>query len=60
MYEEIVAETILKLDEELLNEAAVLEHLLNILAFDRDLDAQHQGVLCEEEEGIIEDENAKI
>ena len=41
MYEEIVAETILKLDEELLYQMAVLQHLLDILAFDCDLDAQH-------------------
>ena len=60
MYEEIVAETILKLNEELLDQTAVLEHLLDILAFDCDLDARHQGVLGKEEERIIEDKNAKV
>ena len=60
MDEEIVAETLLKLDEELLDQTAVLKHLLNILILHRDLDARNQGVLCEQEEGIIEDKNAKV
>lgn len=60
MDEEIVAETVLKLDEELLDQTAVLKHLLIILVLDCDLDARHQGVLCEQEERIIEDENAKV
>ena len=58
--EEIVTETILKLDEELLNQTAVLKHLLNILGLDCDLDTRHQGVLGEQKEGIIEDKNAKV
>ena len=39
MDEEIVAETVLKLDEELLDQTAVLKHLLSILVLGCDLDA---------------------
>ena len=60
MDEEIVAETILKLDKEVLNQTTVLKHLLNILGLDCDLDARHQGVLCEQKERIIEDKNPKV
>ena len=58
--EKEVAESVLKLDQKLFDEIAVVQHLLSVFAPQSDRDTRQQGVLCEEEERIVEDENPEV
>ena len=44
----------------MLDEIAVVQYVLSIFAPQSDRDTGQQGVLCEEEERIVEDENPKV
>ena len=44
----------------MLDEIAVVQYVLSIFAPQSDRDTGQQGVLCEEEERIVEDENPEV